>query len=564
MTHRSFAFLSLACALPGCIADQELDTSETDQELRGGNLGHRRELVSGNCTGTILGRRWVLRASHCLTDGYDGINGAAEGPYWPIVSAPSTGGRINTSTDGVTWSAGPRIERTFSFNHHAGGGWEDVQLVRLAAPGVPTSFLSTYPTLAARYPGWLETVTQWGAGCFARVPMPSDDGNEQNDWLYDNKMRYVTYAYPGSMDHGCFGDSGGPLRLGNAGEGGPVWGVNSTGVTAPDGYGDVVAKRDEIAAIMWLWGDSAIDTNPDISLTQWCTHNGAEMLWGDFDGNGEPDAICHDVNNGAQWVATSYNRLVRESQFRADGWCAGANEELHVGDFNGDGRSDLLCRTRTTGRYRIDLASASGEFDGVSDYDLTSGWCSHAGASLMLGDFNGDGRTDLLCRDPYTLWIQYAQAPLGYPFINYTAWELHTNWCTHPNARLYTGDFNGDRRTDLLCFTGTVGSMWTALASGSGFPFFGTTFFTDGQVNGGPDRFCDEPGSVLSIFDADSDGRSDLVCRQSNGNTWPSIRSRSDGSPSMDADVFGWNVTGGVRPRHIAPASQPWQRRQVL
>jgi hypothetical protein len=555
----SFALLtSLACALASCVDDDGPDISATDQRLIGGTLGHRRELISGGCTGTILGRRWVLRAAHCSTDGYDGINGGSEGPYWPTPTAATAGG-ITTSTDGVTWSTGPAIERTFSLAHDWGGGPDDVQLVRLAAPGIPTSFLSTYPSLATSYPTTGQQVTQWGAGCFA------SDG--MGGWRWDGKMRFATFTFPAASGGGCYGDSGGPLRNGSASSGGAVWGVNSTGGfgVGTDGYGNVVTKRAEILAIMTAWGDGSADPSPDISLTAWCTHDGAELFWGDVDGNGEPDAICHDVNTGMRWIATSFSRLVRQSQAFSSSWCAGSNEELHIGDFNGDGRTDLLCRTKNSGRYRIDLASTTGAFDGANDYDVTSSWCSHAGANLLLGDFNGDRRTDLMCRDPFAMWIQYAQsAPLGFPFINYVAWQWTTSWCTHANARLYTGDFNRDGRTDLLCFTRTLGDMFTAIASGSGFPFSGTTFYTPGLVSAGPDRFCDEPGSVLSIFDVEGDGASDLVCRQSNGLTWPSVRSKDDGSPDINGGIFGWNTIGGARPRHIAPASQPWQRRQLL
>ncbi len=75
----------------------------------------------------------------------------------------------------------------------------------------------------------------------------------------------------------------------------------------------------------------------------------------------------------------------------------GDNEDTIVGDFDGDGRDDILVYSRSGGNIR--LYSIKGDFI----FESTPGWKAgnldgalEAGLQLRAGDFNGDGRDDLL------------------------------------------------------------------------------------------------------------------------------------------------------------------------
>ena len=48
--------------------------------------------------------------------------------------------------------------------------------------------------------------------------------------------------------------------------------------------------------------------------------------------------------------------------------------------------------------------------NGRTDWERNMGWCHHSGAQLRLGDFNGDGRDDMLCHDTTNgyKWIAYS------------------------------------------------------------------------------------------------------------------------------------------------------------
>lgn len=153
--------------------------------------------------------------------------------------------------------------------------------------------------------------------------------------------------------------------------------------------------------------------------SNWCTHRTAQRLNADVNGDGEMDAVCHDRGSGTKWVA------LREA-----------------------GRGLVERWTNTTLR-----------------------WCSHAGATLFIGDVNGDRRADLICKDAERIWIDYG----GVDFFQGTNFVVDTNWCTHAGATLSIDDQDLDNRADLVC-TNRDGSIFVDLADPSG-RFGGTDFF---------------------------------------------------------------------------------------
>lgn len=110
--------------------------------------------------------------------------------------------------------------------------------------------------------------------------------------------------------------------------------------------------------------------------------------------------------------------------------------KLAVGDFNGDGRDDLLMATGAA--YYV-------SFDGQTAWQLR-GYGTEQLDELLLGDFDGDHRTDLIRNNPSGAGIQIRFGGEG-DWIN-----------KRPDVRLpdlLAGDFDGDGRDDLIWTTGT-------------------------------------------------------------------------------------------------------------
>src|SRR5690606_7666324 len=213
----------------------------------------------------------------------------------------------------------------------------------------------------------------------------------------------------------------------------------------------------------------------------WCHGAGNKLYVGDFDGNGHADLLCHTNGSGSPAGRRRVD-LAKVPDYRGfrgtnwdsntdggavDDWCSAASESIYVGDFNGDGRDDLLCRAAAgtyPGRKRIDFADASGTFDGTDWDTLGTGaaqnWCTNAGEQIHVGDFNGDGKDDLLCwvapgyTDAGRKRIDYADGSGTFFGTNYSTEshpEVDQDWCSDSGETLYVGDFNGDGKDDLLC-----------------------------------------------------------------------------------------------------------------
>jgi len=117
---------------------------------------------------------------------------------------------------------------------------------------------------------------------------------------------------------------------------------------------------------------------------------------------------------------------------------------IRTGDFNGDGRDDILWRS-ASGTITNWLGVANGAL--VSNY---ANFTIHADADWQIvgtGDFNGDGIQDLLWRSDAGTLSDWLGTTSGGFTNNGSNFIVHAdgNWQV-----VGIGDFNGDLRDDLL------------------------------------------------------------------------------------------------------------------
>jgi hypothetical protein len=221
----------------------------------------------------------------------------------------------------------------------------------------------------------------------------------------------------------------------------------------------------------------------------------------DFNGDGHSDILWRN-NSGTltDWLATALggytpNAANALTSVATDWQVAG------LGDFNGDGRDDILWRN-DDGRISDWLGTLTGGFvdNAAVAYDaVATSW--HV---ADVGDFNGDGRDDILWRNDsgsLTDWLGTISGGFTPNAANALA-VVATDWQV-----VGTGDFDGDGRDDILWRNddGRITS-WLGTATGG---------FTDNIANAYNGVSAD--WHVVGIGDFDGDRRDDILWRNDDG-----------------------------------------------
>ncbi|MEU9280547.1 FG-GAP-like repeat-containing protein [Streptomyces sp. NPDC048342] len=152
----------------------------------------------------------------------------------------------------------------------------------------------------------------------------------------------------------------------------------------------------ELRVYRTMRGQAFLTSTPHTSLgTGW---NQYDLLTspGDITGDGRPDLIARKASTGELFLykGTSAGKL--SARVKIAGNWSGYRKIVGVGDFNGDGRGDLLAQDRSSTLWRYD-GNGSGGFR--SRVRVASGWGSSYNAVVGVGDITGDGRADVVSRD---------------------------------------------------------------------------------------------------------------------------------------------------------------------
>jgi hypothetical protein len=219
-----------------------------------------------------------------------------------------------------------------------------------------------------------------------------------------------------------------------------------------DGRDDVLFNWDDtgLNRLFIDDGDPSFSFSQNLIATTAINDFSGNVTAGDFNGVGRDDLLF-------SWAATGQNRLFfgkAGGGFEVShNWIATTAINDHAGevvsgDFNGDGRDALMFTWADNGQNRVFLGQAGGGFEVSHNWIATTAINDHVG-EVVSGDFNGDGRDDLM----FT-WAATGQNRVFFAREN-GVFEVSHNPVAAAAindhvGKVVSGDFNGDGRDDVL------------------------------------------------------------------------------------------------------------------
>lgn len=290
----------------------------------------------------------------------------------------------------------------------------------------------------------------------------------------------------------------------------------------------------------------------------WTGHTFLKCRAGNFSGSGRSDVLVHSGNSIQIFRSTgSQLEHVSSAVERVPGsWQFKPNDQFFVGDFNGDGRDEIVVFNGIDWNMPyLGLLVDDGN-DGlrlIARYDGDiPGWGGlRRNDTFFVGDFDGNGRKDLFVFNgkdwsmPYVGMLR--STGTGFDLVRRFDGDIPGWGGLARNDQVFVGDFSGNGRDDLYLFNGDDWNMsYVGMFRSSGSDLTMTARF-DGDIAGwgGLARH-----DRLIVGDFDGDSRDDLYVF--NGEDWNMAylgMFRSTGTSlkivqRYDGDVPGWGGLG--------------------
>lgn len=215
----------------------------------------------------------------------------------------------------------------------------------------------------------------------------------------------------------------------------------------------------------------------------------------DFDGDGKADVLASDATGNLYlYPGEGAGGLqARKLAIPASDWST-VTDAITPGDFNRDGKADVVARAGDVlWLYPGDGAGGLGARSQIS-----TGWSAMT-QLFSPGDFSGDGIPDIMARrstGDLRLYAGNGNGGLRTPTTVGTGWNVM-------NAIFSTGDFNGDGKADVLARRADTGALWLYPGDGA------SDWLPWKQISAG----WDNRTSMAGPRDLDGDAKNDVLGR---------------------------------------------------
>ncbi|MFI8823941.1 FG-GAP-like repeat-containing protein [Streptomyces sp. NPDC053431] len=229
-----------------------------------------------------------------------------------------------------------------------------------------------------------------------------------------------------------------------------------------DSISDLMARHDPTGTLkVWFGrGDGTYDKAKDLTLG-W--QNYSQTTAADFTGDGKADILARYEGPADESVPQNTLRMWVN---RGDGTfntprnvTGGWNfTQTATADFGGDGKADIIARD-PDGNLKMWAGRGDGTFS--ASVPLTAGWNF---TQTTTADFNGDGEADILARDPATntlkMWTHNAAGYFNKPVQVTGGWSF--------SQTVAAQDMDGDGKADILARDDSTGTLKAWPGHGNG------------------------------------------------------------------------------------------------
>ncbi len=229
-----------------------------------------------------------------------------------------------------------------------------------------------------------------------------------------------------------------------------------------------------------------------------------EITIGDVNGDGVDDLITTGTyTNNIGVVLGNANGTFRAA-IVLDAVTVGVNNDIELGDFNGDGRLDIASVDYSNSLLVL-LGNGDGYFNSATSYAASNI------RQIASGDLNGDGRLDLVSSGG------------GHVFLGNLDGSFSLIAGVGGLGRsTELADVNGDGKLDALGIsTSSGGTLWLALGNGNG-TFQSVKSYATGGISNNDYQ--------LSTADLNGDGFADAIASENGSDTIGIFLGRADGT----------------------------------
>ncbi len=240
-------------------------------------------------------------------------------------------------------------------------------------------------------------------------------------------------------------------------------------------------------------------------------------LIGDFNSDGKDDiAVWSPADRMWQVAFSDGGRFVPDIGIGRSVWLKEFNQSYtsFIGDFNGDGKDDVVAWHSQTGDWQVALNDGSRfvQTAGAKRESWLKPWAIKNWTPLV-GDFDGDGLDDIAVQNSITGEWQVALSD-GVRFVPHPGrgdFSWLSQWVI---GKPFVGDFNGDGKADLLIWNGWNRRFYVAIT-------------TKHQFVPNNEGLClgdVQPGTFPLVGDFDGDGKAEILVKDAKVFRWHTVR----------------------------------------